>query len=263
MAPFVIYVPRETVMTRTTRLLAGMLVLSAGAACSAGRTERPVASDAAGNTSVSPSGTQAAAEGKSMVRLVNAIPTGPTINVMGDDRTLFTGVSYKTVTPYLEVTDNHVKFKLSPSSADTAIAANSEMMRDGGRYTIVALPDDNGGARLRILTDNVVPDSGKAKVRVINAASGAKNVDVALQGQKDPLFKGVGYGSEAGYQEITPVTATVEIRRNNPDAHPVLIKNMHFEAGKSYSIVLSGSRSGSVEVITIEDGQTGSALSTR
>ncbi len=36
-------------------------------------------------------------------------------------------------------------------------------LSDGNRYTIVALPDDKGGATMRIVRDEVVPDSGKAR----------------------------------------------------------------------------------------------------
>src|SRR4029079_12858782 len=132
-------------------------------------------------------------------------------DVSGDDRTLFSAISYKKVTPYVEVKDNRVTFRLFPAAKDSAITDNSEMMSDGNRYTIVALPDDKGGATMRILRDEVVPDSGKSHISVINDAPGVKDADAALQGQKDPLCADVDYKSEAGYKDITPITATVEI----------------------------------------------------
>ena len=192
-----------------------------------------------------------------MVRLVNALPANQSIDVSGDDRTIFSAVSYKKVTPYVEVKDNRVTFRLFPTAKDSAIADNSEMMTDGNRYTIVALPDDKGAATMRILRDEVVPDSGKARIRVINASPGVKDADVALQGQKDPLFSDIDYKSEAGYKDITPITATVEIRGDDPNSKPILVKNVHFEAGKAYTIVLTGWKSKPVEVITFDDSETG------
>jgi hypothetical protein len=51
---------------------------------------------------------------------------------------------------------------------------------------------------MRILRDEVVPDSGNARIRVINASPGIKDADVALQGQKDPLFSDLDYAADAG-----------------------------------------------------------------
>lgn len=249
-------------MRQSNRTLLTACAIGIMAACSA-RSDRPVASDANGKSSVSPSSELAATQGKSMIRLVNALAAGSPITVQGDDRTLFTSVAYKTVTPYLEIANNRMKFSLRPVLKDSAVADNTEIMRDGGRYTIVAMSTDEGGGRLRIVKDETSTDSTKAHVRVINAASGAKNVDVALQGQKDALFSNVGYASEAGYADIAPVTATVEIRRNDPSTRPVLIRNMAFKAGRSYSIVLTGSRPGTIEAITVEDAETGPTLSMR
>jgi hypothetical protein len=242
-------------MTKTMKFMTALLAIGVSASCKGARTDRPVATNAGGDTTVSPSGDQAAGAGRSMVRLVNALPANQSIDVSGDDRTLFSAISYKKVTPYVEVKDNRVTFRLFPAAKDSAIADNSEMMSDGNRYTIVALPDDKGGATMRILRDEVVPDSGKARIRVINAAPGVK--DVALQGQKDPLFADVDYKSEAGYKDITPITATVEIRGDNPNSKPILVKNVHFDAGKAYTIVLTGWKSKPVEVITFDDSETG------
>jgi hypothetical protein len=244
-------------MSKWTQVMTALLAIGLSASCKGAKTDKPVATDANGNITVSPSGDAAAKEGKSMVRLVNALPNSKAIDVAGDDRTLFTAVGYKTVTPYVEVRDNQIDFKLMHATKDSSVAGNSEMMADGNRYTIVALPDDKGGATMRILRDEVVPDSGKARIRVINAAPGVKDADVALQGQKDALFEDVDYAAEAGYKDITPVTATVEIRRDDPNAKTILVKDVHFEAGKAYTIVLTGSKANPVEVITFEDAETG------
>ena len=244
-------------MTKTMTFMTALLALGLSASCKGARTDRPVATNVGGDTTISPSGDAAAGAGRSMVRLVNALPANQSIDVSGDDRTLFSAVTYKKVTPYVEVKDNQINFKLFPAAKDSSIADNSEMMKDGNRYTIVALPDDKGGATMRILRDEVVPDSGKARIRVINAAPGVKDADVALQGQKDPLFSDVDYKSEAGYKDITPITATVEIRGDDPNSKPILVKNVHFDAGKAYTIVLTGWKSKPVEVITFDDSETG------
>jgi hypothetical protein len=231
----------------------GLLLGAMG--CGGSKTDRPVVTTKDGVESSSPAGTDAANRGKSLVRLVNALPSPKQFDVSGDDRTLFTAVEYKTVTDYEEIGGNLVTFRLRLAGADSVLADNSETLLDGNRYTIVALPNEHGGVALRVVRDEVVPDSGKARLRVINAAPDIDDVDIAVQGQKDPLFTDVGYATEAGYKDIGPMTATIDIRRDTKSTHPVQVKNMRFEAGRAYTIVLTESKPGSIETIAFEDAQ--------
>lgn len=231
------------------------LALAATLACAGAKTDRPVVTNGDGTASASPSGTEMAKEGKSLVRLVNAIPAKRGIDVTGGDRTVFTNIGYKDVTPYAEIRNNMVSFRLHPTGMDSTLANNSEAMTDGYRYTIVALPGKKGEPQMTVLRDDVVADSGKARIRVVNAAPDIGSIDVAMQGQKDPIFSGVNYGSEAGDKDITPVDGTLEIRSDLRTRKPLLLKNMHFEAGKAYTIVLAGWGTGGIDAITFDDAQ--------
>lgn len=248
-------------MRNTSKVVATGLALAVTLACSGAKTEKPVLTSNDGQTQASPSGTEMAKEGKSLVRLVNAIPAKKGIDVSGGDRTVFTDIAYKSVTPYAEIRNNMVNFRLRSSGTDSSLANNNEAMTDGYRYTIVALPGMKGEPSMRVLRDEVVPDSGKARVRVINAAPDIGNVDVAMQGQKDPIFGGVGYGTEAGYKDIEPVSGTIEIRSDLKTRKPLLLKNMKFEAGKAYTIVLAGWGTGGIDAIAFDDTMAGSNLS--
>ena len=247
---------------RITRLGTG-LALTLGVACSSAKTDRPVVTNTdQGDRSTSPSGTAEAKQGNSLVRLVNAIPSKNAVDVTGDNHPLFSGVAYKSVTPYHAIRDNVVNFKLlGPPGKDSVRADNRETLMDGNRYTIVALPDKDGGARLRIMRDELVPDSGMARIRVINAAPDIGEIDVALQGHKDAIFTGVNYASEAGYKDITPTTASLDIRNDAHAKRPGKLNSMHFEAGKAYTIVLTGWGTKGVEAVTFDDTATGNSLS--
>jgi hypothetical protein len=227
------------------------------AACKGGaRTDTPVTTTAGGQSSTSPSGVAAAAQGKSMVRLVNAVP-GQTVSVTGDEAPVFASVAYKTVTPYVEVKDNVIKFRLRAAGAaagDQALAENTETLADGSRYTIVALPGDNGHASLHVMRDEVIPDAGKARIRVINAAPDLGDVDVAVGSTRNALFDKVGFGHEAGPKDVDPVSMAIAIR--NAHNAPVRVHTMTLAAGRSYTIVLAG-RTGSFEGITFDDAVQG------
>jgi Domain of unknown function (DUF4397) len=229
------------------------LSLALAAACTGNRTKEPVVTTTGDKTAVSEAGTTAAKRGKSLVRVVNAIPGEGAIDITGDDRTIFFDVGYKTVTPYTEIGDNVVKFKLRPGGAVEVTAENTETLMNGNRYTLIALPNKDGGAKLSVVKDDVVPDQGKARLRVFHAAPGLAEVDVLLEGQKDPVFDNLGFGSEGGFKDLDPATATVVVRRDNPPTTVLRIQKIHLEAGRAYTIVIAGAAPTSLATITITD----------
>jgi hypothetical protein len=237
------------------RLIAAAALLAASTACSKTQTDRPVVSTTGtGAASTSASGDSAAARGKSMVRLVNAVP-GQNVDVTGDELPVFTGIAWKTVTPYVEVRDNVVKFRLRAPGRDSTLAENTETLADGHRYTIVVLPGEHGERSMRVLRDEVVPDPGKARIRVVNAAPDLGQLDVAVAGARDALFDDVDYGHEAGPKDVDPMAASIDIRSDRAGS-PVRVRNMTIAAGRSYTIVVAGRRGG-FETITFDDAVAG------
>lgn len=247
-------------MKNAVRLTGIALVLVMGSACSGARTERPVVTRADGDSTTSPSGTQVASQGKSLVRLVNALSSKQRISVSGDDLAVFVDVGYKAVTGYHELTDNLITFRLRLPAADSVLSENRETLTDGSRYTIVALPGKHGAPSMRILRDEVVPAEGQAKLRVINAAPDIGSIDVAQVGQKETIFSAVRYADEAGYKDITPGTVTLDIRSDLKTMKPVQLKDRQFEAGRAYTIVLTGWGTRGIDVIDFDDTETGGRL---
>ena len=202
---------------------------------------------------MSEAGTSVARRGKSLVRLVNALPGERTIDLSGDDRTVFFDVGYKTVTPYTEIGDNVVKFRLRPGGTDSVWADNTETLINGNRYTVVVLPTKEGGARIVVLTDEVVTDTGKARLRVVNAAVPYSEVDVGIEGRNDPVFDDVAYGSAAGFKEVDPASAVILVRQDEPPMTALKMQRLRLDAGKSYTIIIAGDKAGALQAITVTD----------
>lgn len=222
------------------------------AACANAKTDQPVVTTGADGKSTSPSGATAAARGKSLVRFVNAVP-GAGLHLSADERTTFYDVDFKTVTPYTEIGDNLIKFRIRSGGADSVLAENTETMGDGIRYTAVAISTADGGIKLRVLRDELVPDSGKARIRVINGAPGLGDADVALAGQQDLLFDNIAYGTEAGYKDVAPSTTTLEIRGNDSPVPPVRLGKTPLLAGRAYSIVIAPGQPRGIQAIVFND----------
>jgi hypothetical protein len=231
-----------------------LLSLTAGLACKGERTDdQAVQTTTAEGRLASPSGETADKRGVSMVRMINALPTVNAATVTADDKAMFSSVDYKSVTPYTEITDNIARFRLQGGTRDTTIASNNEFMMDGSRYTMVALPEKDGGVRLRVLHDELATDAGKARLRVIHGVAGVDEIDVLLQGSTDPLFDDVNLTSEAGYKDIDPAKTTLLVREDGSNRQLVK-KEMNFQAGHSYTVVVTSNTKGQrVDAIVVDD----------
>lgn len=65
---------------------------------------------------------------------------------------------------------------------------------------------------LRVLNDDVIADSGKARLRVLHAAPGGPEFDISIKGATDKLFADVGFKNEAGDKDLEPLRVTLEFR---------------------------------------------------
>lgn len=235
------------------------LVIAAAACGGSNEQAQPVTTSTPGGQSTAPPAQQAAKRDNALVRAVHAIPAAASVDIFAGDTKAFAGLNYKAVTPYMELPGERTTFKVRPAGMDTAdpLADNSEGLDDGEHYTVVASPGEDGKAAvLRVVADDLKrPDEGKARVRLIHAASDAGDIDVYVRGQRDALFDKLTFSGNADYTTIDPATTTIDIRQDGRDEAMVSLPNMTFDAGKSYTLVLTGrARSpGKLELIRIED----------
>ncbi len=230
------------------------LALSALIGCAGARTREPVVSSSGQGKTTSESGDSASKRGKSLVRFVNAVPD-QSLDLTTEDRATFVNVPFMEVTPYTEIGDNLVKFRIRANDGDSVLASNTETMVDGSRYTVIAMPTEAGTLSVRVIRDELVPDSGKARIRLIQAAPELSAVDVALSGQHDLVFNHVKYGGDAGYKDVAPATATVEFRLGDPPhvTVPLRLKTMTLMAGRAYTLVIVGARPRGIQTIVFND----------
>jgi hypothetical protein len=237
-----------------TGLLVGAIAIT-GVACNETRDTGSVTSRAGEKTTSAPPAEAVEERDMALVRVVNAIPSGP-VTVWAGDSAAFSGVGYKSATGYREIPDDRFDFQIRTGGAESeALAHNREKLQDGGHYTIVALPAENGQneRNLRVLDDDLKPvTSGKARVRFINGIPGDTDVDLFISGREDPLFDGVNFKVEAGWNEFDPVSGDLAARPDNKSNKLAGLSNVKLEPGKSYTFLLAG-RPGKYELVKIED----------
>lgn len=233
---------RHAAFERVLALTFAATGLAVFAGCDNGKPDDTAVQTSTANGELASSASEGAAEarGTSLVRMINALPDRRGATVNADEQPLFSSVDFKAVTPYKEVRDNFTRFRLQGTGLDTTITGNNEIMLDGSHYTLLALPEREGGVRLRVLHDEFEHDSTKARLRVVHALSDVDEIDVAVKGHDGDLFDNVNNGSEAGFADVTvgPSVVTVKV---DGSGKQLVRKEMRFERGHSYTLVLTSS----------------------
>ncbi len=93
---------------------------------------------------------------------------------------------------------------------------------------------------LRILKDDVIPDSGKAKIRVVSAASGAPSIAVSIAGSTKLLFNGIAFRSDAGFTDVKLGTVALDVRGKNNAKVLLGIPKLALKRGTATTIVIEG-----------------------
>ena len=221
-------------------------------ACNSRTSEAAVVSTVGGMRSISASTAAARRAGASMVRFVNAMPGSPALELLQDSTSLFSNVVFGAVSPYKQVRNDSPTLTLR-GTQPYAVSAHREELHDGHRYTIIALADRHGGVSLRVIEDRLIPDSGKARVRVIHAAPNVDQIAVAMTGARDPLFADVAFGAEAGFRDILPATAGFLVRSESQGTPLVRMPSMALNAGTAYTFILTARPNGGLAMISFSD----------
>lgn len=232
------------------RNTAAVLAIGWLAACGPSRTDAPVETMGPDGRAVSAAGTDAASRGNTMIRMINAVPGTPSVELAASDRVVFSAVGYKTVTEYVELESDVPNLELRSSGLDTTLADNSEFLMDGARYTLLAARDDDGNIKLKVIRDAVEPDSGMASIRLINAIGDGSEADLLVAGMTEPLFDGVDFASEAGPRDVEPMHADMSMRFGT---RVTKIGATTLEPGQHYTVVLVGNTAAGAEAVTFTD----------
>lgn len=191
--------------------------------------------------------------GTSMVRFVNAMPGSPALDILRDSGLLFGNVKFGAVSPYKAISDNLSRFSLRTPGAAADVAVSSETMRSGAKYTIVAMSDQEGGIRLRVVRDSLMPETGKARVRVIHAAPGLNDIDVAIASAASTLFSDIDYGEEASVADVRPMTAGFTVQQEGVRQPLLSVKSQLLSAGVAYTFILTAKPTKALAVISFFD----------
>jgi hypothetical protein len=251
-------------MTKNLPIVLALAAAVATGACNRDADKHPIASDTPSGASQAPPAAAANERDQALVRVVNAIPGAPGVDITAGKLPVATELAYGSVTPYKPVpaANDNFEVKAAGKPDGAVLAENNEQIMSGKHYTAIAFPGkENDRVDLQVVTDDIVtPEPGKTRVRVIHAAVDAEAVDVFAKGGKDAIFDGVNFRQTTSYSEIDPSVTTLELK-DDAGKRIVASPTVSLEPGKSYTIVVTGRVHGApaLQALVIEDrvvGQT-------
>lgn len=218
-------------------------VLAIGTIFGCRNSDAPIKTTSSGETNSSPSAQATEARGTAMVRFVNTVDGLRFASLRFNDKLIFDSVKSASVSDYREVDQRMAHLSAhGVGTLDTSVLADeNRVMEDGTRYSAFLMSANMISYRLRIVQDDVVPDSGKARIRIMHAAAGAPNVDIRAVNGKENLLANLAFANSGEYADIEPATLTLQIRERGTAKVLLTIPAMPLERGTATTVVITGS----------------------
>lgn len=225
---------------RTVHAALCALSLAALGACQ--KDSRPVSTTSQDGASLSSPADSAKARGNSLVRVVNAVAGGQTISAQLGGNTLFSQVMEGAVSDYLEVGPNLATFSVNiPGGTEVyTVPTTDQNLAAGNRYTVFLIAEDVSKRVLRVVRDDVVPEIGKAKIRVMHAAPGGPALDVMATNGMINLFTDIGFKADVAYVDVAPAKVELEFRAKDGGRVLLRLPELEIQPGTATTIVVTG-----------------------
>lgn len=154
-------------------------------------------------------------------RIVHLSPDAPVVDVYVDDELWFEDVEpFATQTEYLEYVPGTYTVRFTPAGRGPGEAVlENDVTFEEGRYTIAAIGEacavSDEPLRITTLEDDASPTRrGHSRVRGVNAAPDAPDVDFTVDGGERTLLDGLPFG-EAGSVEVSADREVIETREDD------------------------------------------------
>jgi hypothetical protein len=201
------------------------------------------------------------------VRIINATPDAPRLDLYQDSNALAFNLDFGTVTSYIQLAPGAYNITANTAGTRQVLSAAKTTFTTSGQYTVLI---GNTAASLQQLTlaDQSQPaPPGQTALRFINQATRAGAVDIYLipAGQKisavTPLVAGIAFGGNTGYVNVPTGTYSLAMLPAGTVAAGTIIATytgpqVTYSAGAARTIILIDPplvTSPGVKVITAND----------
>ncbi|MBC8123598.1 MAG: DUF4397 domain-containing protein [Gemmatimonadaceae bacterium] len=200
------------------------------------------------------------------VRVVHGSPDAPPIDVQAGNNQAFSSVTFKKVTDYVTLAPGDVTFEVYPARETRQLVTKpfisaTATLSENTQYTLVAL---NKFAKIEplLLIDDIKPEAGKARIRLVHASEDTPAVDVGIK-DGSIVFKDIPFKKATEYVSVEPGTYTFEVRPTGSKNVLLNVPDLKLEAGGVYSVhalglmIQPGTRAPEITAILSTDARPG------
>jgi hypothetical protein len=231
-------------MRTKTKLAAVLLAALMGAAA---------CSDDESPTSPTPPTTTPPAEVADVrVRVAHLSPDAPAVDVLVNGDVVLTGVPYKAISDYLDLSAGEYRIQVTPAGQnDISVIDATVTLTSGNVYTVAATGFLADIQPLVLLDD--LGTSSNARLRPVHASPDAPAVDIAVKGG-DVLVYGLTFRAAGPYLEVPAGSYDLEVRLAGTDTVALSIDGLQLSGGTtSTAFVVGSAAGGTLEPIAAQD----------
>jgi hypothetical protein len=202
---------------------------------------------------------------KAMVRALHASPDAPAVDIYVDDAKVLSGVTFKTLSDYLELDAGSYKVSIKAAGTDTVVSSIDATVDAGMKYTIAAIGPLASISMTAFVDDGMTSADG-AKLRVVHLSPDTGGVDVALAGQSaaDAPVKNLTYPNATDYLALPAGTYDFEVRPTGTTTVALNLPGTALAADTNYTVFAVGSSAAgtpSDQALTVVGGVDASGTS--
>jgi hypothetical protein len=180
-----------------------------------------------------------AQDGRTRLRIVNAAPEAPALDILLDDGRTFGSAPYNGASQYATLPSGaHSLRAVAGDATGSAVVSTTLDLNPGADYTVVTLGGESGEA-LVLTDDNRAPPAGQALIRFVHASANAPRLDIVVTGG-DRLFDNVAFKGVTDYLPIAPGTYDLEVRVAGTSEVGLYAPDVGLAPGRVYTFFATG-----------------------
>ena len=187
------------------------------------------------------------------VRLVNAMTGTSSIDMLLDNKSTISGISYGTASGYVKVGGGSHNLIVEVTGNSSPLINQTSSL--SGDTTVVA----TNSSAMVLTDDNSAPSSGNIKIRVINASPSLGSVDVYVVASGtsisgiNPTFSNLAYQSSSGYQTVAAGSYQVIFTPVGQQFAELTTNTQSFSASQIRTVVALDNQSGGFTTSILSD----------
>ena len=190
----------------------------------------------------------------SLVRVFNAAPQAPNVDVYVNDQMVFSNLAFGDFTRYVYLDEGEYNVSVYLAGQKDRPVINQMVDVPSQQIFTIAATGNLDNLGLLVIPDKVSksPSQNYSSVRVIHLSPNAPGVDILVDG--DTLFEDISFGEGTDYVDLNPGTYNVNVVLNT-DKSVVLPLKVTLNPDKIYTIYIIGNPP-TLQAVQVVDGNT-------